>query len=98
MASVGYERLREQVLSGNDGRWRLGCGVLVTRGVAAWSVVWTCQPSSWSPNQPAPHLAGADPQSGWPPAQRGVPSPPWRPGAGNGQIVAALAQMALAHA
>jgi hypothetical protein len=97
MASAGYERLREQVLSGNDGRWRLGCGVLVTRGVAAWSVAWTCPPSSPVPTQPT-HLVGAEPQSWWPPAQRGVPSPPRQPCSGNNPIVAALAQMALAHA
>jgi hypothetical protein len=31
-----YERLREAVLSGGAGGWRLGHGVLSARGTAAW--------------------------------------------------------------
>jgi hypothetical protein len=31
-----YERLREAVLSGGAGGWRLGHGVLSTRGTAGW--------------------------------------------------------------
>jgi len=32
----GYERLREAVLSGHAGGWRLGHGVLCTRGMVGW--------------------------------------------------------------
>jgi hypothetical protein len=34
--SEAYERLREAVLSGGAGGWRLGHAVLSTRGTAAW--------------------------------------------------------------
>jgi len=34
--SEAYERLREAVLSGGAGGWRLGHGVLCARGTAAW--------------------------------------------------------------
>jgi hypothetical protein len=36
--SAGYERLRSAVLSGGAGGWRLGHGVLATRGTVAWIV------------------------------------------------------------
>ena len=32
----GYERLRDAVLPGRPDGWRLGHGVLVTRGMVAW--------------------------------------------------------------
>jgi len=34
--SEAYERLRDAVLSGGAGGWRLGHGVLSARGTAAW--------------------------------------------------------------
>ena len=34
--SEAYERLREAVLSGGAGGWRLGHGVLSARGMTAW--------------------------------------------------------------
>jgi hypothetical protein len=34
--SDAYERLRDAVLSGGAGGWRLGHGVLCARGTAAW--------------------------------------------------------------
>lgn len=34
--TAGYERLREAILSGEAGGWRLGHGVLSTRGMVAW--------------------------------------------------------------
>jgi hypothetical protein len=34
--SEAYERLREAVLSGGAGGWRLGHGVLCARGTTAW--------------------------------------------------------------
>ena len=34
--SEAYERLRDAVLSGGAGGWRLGHAVLSTRGTAAW--------------------------------------------------------------
>jgi hypothetical protein len=35
-ALVGYERLREAVLSGDASGWRLGHGVLCARGMVGW--------------------------------------------------------------
>ena len=34
---AGYERLHSAVLSGGAGGWRLGHGVLATRGTVAWT-------------------------------------------------------------
>jgi hypothetical protein len=34
--TAGYEQLRSAVLSGDAGGWRLGHGVLCTRGMTAW--------------------------------------------------------------
>lgn len=77
----GYERLRERVLTGRPDGWRLGRGLLAGKGVAAW--IAACATFT-----PASDAAG--------PADR--PSQPTagaRPGAD--QLVAVLAQMALAH-
>jgi hypothetical protein len=36
----GYEQLRAQVLAGHTDGWRLGWGVLATKGMAAWMRAW----------------------------------------------------------
>ncbi|MCA1701323.1 MAG: hypothetical protein LC790_21460 [Actinobacteria bacterium] len=80
---AGYERLREAVLSGRPDGFRLGHGVLATRG----TVAWIAAAAEFAPSPPAAGEA-AEP----PPAS----SPSALPGAG--EVVAVLAQMALAHA
>ena len=86
---AGYERLREAVLSGGAGGWRLGHGVLSARGMAAWmSAVGELAP-------PAPATAAAGqappslPEGCQPPAGRPVSLPK------GDQVVQVLAQMVL---
>jgi hypothetical protein len=80
----GYERLREAVLSGRPDGWRLGHGVLATRGTVAWIA---------AVGEVAP---GAEAAAGTP-ESRVVPSfASSLPGAG--EIVAVLSQMAFALA
>ncbi len=80
----GYERLREAVLSGRQDGWRLGHGVLATRGTVAWiAAVGDVAPAS----QPA---AG---RSEPPPLGATAASLP-----GTSEIVAVLSQMAFALA
>ena len=61
----GYERLREAVLSGRPDGWRLGHGVLATRGTVAWiaavgEVAPGPQPAAAAAqSQPASSLPGA---------------------------------------
>jgi hypothetical protein len=77
----GYERLRERVLTGRPDGWRLGRGLLAGKGVAAW--IAACATFT-----PARDAAG--------PADR--PAQPIAGArAGADQLVAVLAQMALAH-
>lgn len=79
---AGYERLRAAVLGAAPDGFRLGHGVLATRGLVAWI-------------QAAGSLAASPPStsvSAHPPAGEVVPLP------GADQIVAVIAQMALAHA
>src|SRR2546429_63090 len=49
-----YEQLREQVLGGQPGGWRLGLGVLHNRGVAAWLAAWDGLPVPAPPQPPGP--------------------------------------------
>jgi hypothetical protein len=80
----GYERLREAVLAGRPDGWRLGHGVLATRGTVAWiAAVGELAPAS----QPAPGRSES------PPAGETAASPP-----GASEIVAVLSQMAFALA
>ncbi len=52
--AAGYERLRSAVLSGSAGGWRLGHGVLSTRGMVAWmSTIGEAAPAA-STAGPAP--------------------------------------------
>jgi hypothetical protein len=85
-----YERLREAVLSGGAGGWRLGHGVLSARGMTAWmTAVGELAP-------PANGAAAADVASRFasagretPCAERTVSLP------GVDQVVAVLTQMVL---
>jgi hypothetical protein len=82
--SAGYERLRSAVLSGSAGGWRLGHGVLATRGTVGWiAAVGEAAPGP----QPAAEAAASQP------ATSTASSLP-----GAGEIVAVLAQMTLAIA
>jgi hypothetical protein len=55
-----YEQLREQVLRGDAGGWRLGLGVLQNRGIAGWLRAWddlpapVPVPATREPARPAP--------------------------------------------
>jgi hypothetical protein len=80
----GYERLREAVASGRPDGWRLGHGVLATRGMVAWMAAFTEVASS-------PQAAAGEP--GFRPLPSTLTSLPC-----TGEIVAVLSEMALAHA
>ena len=82
---AGYERLRERVLAGRPDGWRLGHGVLAGKGVAGWIAACTALSAA-----PAVTVSAARP------ANVAVV----QTGAGHGgadQLVAVLAEMALAH-
>jgi hypothetical protein len=95
---AGYEQLRERVLSGRPDGWRLGHGILAGRGVVAWSAACAAATSA-AAGTPAHHPSSApstpspSTTTPCPPTTGALSSPP-----GAGQIVAVLAQMALAHA
>ena len=78
---AGYERLRAAVLGAAPDGFRLGHGVLATRGLVAW--MHTASSLAASP----PHASATRA-----PAGEVVPLP------GADQLVAVIAQMALAHA
>jgi hypothetical protein len=82
--SAGYEALRSAVLSGGVSGWRLGHGVLATRGTVAWLAA-----VGEAAAGPPPAAAAPDPE----PAALTASSLP-----GAGEIVAVLAQMTLAIA
>lgn len=86
-----YERLRQGVLGADPGNWRLGHGVVVTRGVAAWMAACTATGKAPATEMAAPALSLESLFSS--PTQR-VPSS--RPSVNP--IVTVLAQMVLAHA
>jgi hypothetical protein len=89
--SAGYERLREAVLSGGAGGWRLGHGVLSARGMTAWiSTVGELAP-------PASGTTGAaDVASRFASAGREAPSAETTVSLpGVDQVVAVLTQMVL---
>jgi hypothetical protein len=79
---AGYERLRAAVLGGRPDGFRLGHGVLATRGLVAWME---------TARSVASLLPSASERSN--PAAGEVVSLP-----GADQLVAVMAQMALAHA
>jgi hypothetical protein len=77
-----YERLRGGALAGQADGWRAGLGVLSGRGLTAWMHA----------------VSAADPAPTGPGTAPAPPSPPAAPpGALTGEVVAVLAQMALAH-
>jgi hypothetical protein len=49
-----YEQLREQVLGGDAGGWRLGLGVLHNRGIAGWLRAWDDLPAPDPAAPPGP--------------------------------------------
>jgi hypothetical protein len=77
-----YEQLRGGVLAGQADGWRLGLGVLRGKGLAGWMRV----ASAAGPARARPGTATPPSTSRRPPA-----------GALAGEVVAVLAQMALAH-
>ena len=87
-----YEALRQAVLSDEPGNWRLGHGVLVVRGMAAWMAAWAAGPAASVPETTASLLSIPDTL----PIHAPPCAPPSRPGASA--IVTALTQMILARA
>jgi hypothetical protein len=80
--NASYDRLRAAVLAGQPAGFRLGHGVLATRGVVAWMGTVN------SLRTPAPSVS----ERCHPPAGEVVALP------NAEQLVAVLAQMTLAHA
>jgi len=78
-----YERLRARVLAGRPDGWRLGHGLLASRGVAGWIAAGAARTVAAA--------RPADPAATTPPARTDSDRP------GADQLVAVLAQMALAH-
>jgi hypothetical protein len=79
--AASYERLREAVLSGDAGGWRLGHGVLCARGMVGWmSAV-----GSLARDAPLSTAEGGEPPSG----RRPVSLP------AADRVVAVLTQMVL---
>jgi hypothetical protein len=89
--SEAYERLREMVLAGGAGGWRLGHGVLSSRGMTGWmSTVGALVPPASGDTGDADvpfrfSSAGCEPAS----AEKRAPLP------GVDQVVAVLTQMVL---
>lgn len=79
----GYERLREAVLSGRPDGFRLGHGVLVTRGTVAWIAAVTDAAAVPAARGGVPEPEQVSPACSLP---------------ATGEIVAVLAQMAFAIA
>ncbi len=80
----GYEQLRQRVLCGQGDGWRVGHGVLASRGMAAWMGAWAT-------------LAPARQEQGGASVSRCLASPsPSLPRAK--ELVAVLSQMTLALA
>ena len=58
-----YEQLREQVLGGDAGGWRLGLGVLHNRGISGWLRAWDDLPATDPPGPLRP--TDRRPRSHW---------------------------------
>jgi hypothetical protein len=89
----GYERLREAVLAERPDGFRLGHGVLVTRGMRAWMTAFGALAHS-APEAGAPGVSLAASN----PGENNCASVVAAPLPGADRFVAVLAQMALAHA
>jgi hypothetical protein len=77
-----YEQLRQLVLGGHAEGWRHGLGMLTGKGLAGWMRAWT---------------GSSQPPAATAPAAPAAPSPAGPAGTRAGEVVAVLAQMALAH-
>ena len=90
---MGYEALRHAVLGVKPCGWRLGHGVLAGRGMAAWMAAWPAFPAASEAGTTALDLSAPLSPSlsanATPTALSSLP--------GAKEIVAVLAQMALAH-
>ncbi|WP_239396992.1 hypothetical protein [Frankia sp. CiP3] len=93
----GYEQLRRRELADGPDAWRYGRGLLAGRGMAAWLAAWSALAIPAAGTGGTGHAAPpASPgtQEGGETRTTGRASPP----AGTGDdLVAVLAQMALAH-
>ena len=89
-----YEALRAAVVSGQPQGWRYGHSVLCREGLAGWMAAWTAvsSPSTAGTTTPGPSQPG-NPTPFNPDRSTAVLSSLPVPG----EIVAVLAQMALAH-
>ncbi len=92
----GYEQLRKRVLAAGPDGWRLGHAVLAGKGMVAWIGAWTTlapapAAGTSAPDPPAPTTVSLSTPSTDP--STALSSLPCA-----GQLVAVLAQMALAHA
>lgn len=92
--SAGYEALRAAVLSGRPEGWQHGHGVLAREGMAGWMAAWAAA-------APAPAAGTTAPQPSDPSTPTSSNSDPTTTALSSlrnaGEIVAVLAQMALAH-
>lgn len=92
---AGYEALRSAVAAGAPEGWRLGHALLARRGMAAWMAAWTAPGPAPDAGTPAPDalsnssIPSRPPPAAVPAALTALPR--------ASQIVAVLAQMALAH-
>ncbi len=92
---AAYEAMRAAALSGRPQGWRHGQGVLAGRGLAAWTATWAALvtvPAAGTPAAPQP-----SDQSTPVPSRPTDHTPPLSSLRNAGEIVAVLAQMALAH-
>jgi hypothetical protein len=91
---AGYERLRAAVLSGRPEGFRLGHGVLLTRGMLAWMGA----SGSLAAPTPGGQARERGAAAGGPPLADERSADEVVPLTGADQLVAVLAQMALFHA
>jgi len=99
--AASYEQLRERVLAGRPDGWRLGHSVLAGKGMVAWIGAWTTLAAPPAAGTYAPDSSTA-PKNPSLPTTTSTPSTQTSAGLSclpyAGQLVAVLAQMALAHA
>lgn len=89
---AGYEALRAAVLSGRPDGWRHGHGVLAREGMAGWMAAWAA--AAPAAGTTAPQLS--DPST--PTSSKSDATTTVLSSLSNaGEVVAVLAQMALAH-
>lgn len=86
----GYEAMRDAVVGGRAEGWRHGYGVLAGRGMVAWMGAWASGASAPTAGTPAPDPSTPSlcPKSIDPSVLSSLHA---------GDIVAVVAQMALAH-